>query len=360
VRRAAVRIPCLLAFLGAAAGLPPLAADDWPLWLGPTGDGVSAETGWRKDWPESGPPRLFEKAVGEGYSAVAVAKGRLVLFHRQGKELRIEALDPLTGKEGWHFAYPTDFTDRYGYNGGPRCAPIAGAAGGKDLVFALGPTGVLHALALGTGELAWKRDLQGEHGLAENFFGVGAAPLLDGGVVYVHLGGTDLGTGLAFALEAATGKTLWKTPTDGGSYAAARLAEIDGARHLFVFHRGGLSDLDPASGRERWKFPWYSRTYESVNAATPLVIGDALLFTATYGTGAVALRVRKEAHEVIWQDDLRAREKKLDCHWSTPIHREGHLYGFAGRHEQGSDLGASSSRPGRCCGPGRATSGAGR
>ena len=41
-----------------------------------------------------------------------------------------------------------------------------------------------------------------------------------------------------------------------------------------MFHRGGLSSYDPASGKERWKYPWKSRTYESVNGATPLVVGS--------------------------------------------------------------------------------------
>jgi outer membrane protein assembly factor BamB len=326
----------LLALL--AAGASPLAADDWPSWLGPAGDGSSRETGWLKDWPPGGPPRLFEKAVGEGYSAVAVAAGRLILFHRVRDEIRVESLDPLTGEGRWRFGYPTDYTDRYGYNGGPRCAPIVHGVAGKPLVFALGPTGSLHALDLATGKAVWARELEKELGLPSNFFGAGAAPLLDGKLLFVSLGGTETGTGAALALDAATGATAWRSPTDGGSYAAPRIAEIDGERQLFVFHRGGLSAFDPSSGRERWKFPWRSRLHESVNAATPLVAGDVLFFSSTYGMGAAALRVKKDSFDVLWQDDPRLREKKLDIHWSTPNLVSGLVYGFAGRHEEGSAL----------------------
>ncbi len=75
-------------------------ADDWPQWLGPSRDGVSAERGWLKSWPPSGPSRLWEKKIGHGFSGIVVAKGRLLLFHRVADELILESLDALTGKSG--------------------------------------------------------------------------------------------------------------------------------------------------------------------------------------------------------------------------------------------------------------------
>ncbi|MBI4606061.1 MAG: PQQ-like beta-propeller repeat protein [Planctomycetes bacterium] len=323
-----------LAALQAAA----LRAGDWPEWLGPQRDGSSRETGWLKAWPEAGPPRLFDRPVGEGYSAVSVAEGRLILYHRRGDEALVEALDPLTGRELWTFRHPTVYVDDYGYSGGPRCQPLVHRDGERAWVFALSAEGALHALELSTGKRLWGRDLEREHELQRNFFGAGAAPIVDRSLLVVSLGGRRTGTGLVLALEKSTGEIAWKAPTDGGSYATPRVAEIDGARHLFVFHRGGMSCLDPADGRERWKLPWRSRIYESVNAATPLVVGDVLFFSATYGTGGVALRVKKDSHEVLWKDDLRSREKILDTHWSTAVPVDGYLYGFAGRHEGEADL----------------------
>src|SRR6185312_11741877 len=41
--------------------------DDWPQFLGPTGDSKSAETGILTAWPKSGPKRVWVKAVGTGY-----------------------------------------------------------------------------------------------------------------------------------------------------------------------------------------------------------------------------------------------------------------------------------------------------
>jgi outer membrane protein assembly factor BamB len=282
--------------------------------------------------------------IGSGYSAVSVASGHLILCHRVKDTLRIESLDPLTGKENWRFAYPTDYEDRYGYNGGPRCAPLIEKAplteknAAAARVYALDPKGALYALELSSGKKLWMRDLEGELRLEANFFGVGAAPILEGKLLIVNLGGTDMGTGFTLALDKADGRLVWKTPTDGGAYAAVKAATIEGERQLFVFHRGGLSCLDPAGGKERWKFPWRSRVYESVNAATPLVVGDVLFFSATYGTGGVALRVKKDSYEVLWKDDLNSREKRIETHWSTAVCVEGYVYGFSGRHEPGSAL----------------------
>ena len=42
------------------------AAGDWPDYRGPGRSAVSAETGWRTDWPEGGPKRLWKVNVGNG------------------------------------------------------------------------------------------------------------------------------------------------------------------------------------------------------------------------------------------------------------------------------------------------------
>ena len=76
-----------------------LVAADWPQFLGPTRNGVSAETGLLATWPKSGPPVLWEKDVGDGYSGPVIAGDRLILFHRIGDSEIVECLDAASGKE---------------------------------------------------------------------------------------------------------------------------------------------------------------------------------------------------------------------------------------------------------------------
>src|SRR5258708_15255366 len=67
----------------------------------------------------------------------------------------------------------------------------------------------------------------------------------------------------------------------------------------------------------------------SVSAATPLVIGDLIFLSASYGTGAILLRFNQAKPEKIWSgDDI------LSNHYATSVHHDGFLYGFDGRQEQ--------------------------
>jgi hypothetical protein len=99
-------------------------AADWPMFLGPTADGISQETELRDNWPTNGPPQLWAKDIGTGYSAPSLRGETLILHHRLGNEEIIEALQAADGKPIWKFSYPSFYRDPFGYNNGPRCTPL--------------------------------------------------------------------------------------------------------------------------------------------------------------------------------------------------------------------------------------------
>src|SRR6185436_5554594 len=109
-----------LALLGFATGA---SAADWPRFLGPTANGVSTETGLIEKWPAKGPPTVWARPVGTGYSAPSVRGNLVVVHHRSGGNEIVEACNVANGREAWHYAYPSAFEDPYGYNNGPRCTP---------------------------------------------------------------------------------------------------------------------------------------------------------------------------------------------------------------------------------------------
>src|SRR5437899_2350350 len=78
-----------------------LAGADWPQFLGPTRNGISTETGLLQTWSQKGPPLLWEREAGEGFSGPVVAGERLILFHRLDGDEVVECLDPATGKLRW-------------------------------------------------------------------------------------------------------------------------------------------------------------------------------------------------------------------------------------------------------------------
>src|SRR5262249_756565 len=108
---------------------------------------------------------------------------------------------------------------------------------------------------------------------------------------------------------------------------------IDGARHALFFTRGGLVDVDPASGKLRFEFPWRARMQASVNAATPLIVGDLVFLSASYGTGAALLQIGSKGLKKIWSSD-----DALTNHYATSVYKDGFLYGYHGRQEEGPSL----------------------
>jgi outer membrane protein assembly factor BamB len=312
----------------AQAAARPQQAGDWPTFLGSEQTGVSRETGLLKSWPEKGPPLVWKTQLGQTYSTPSVVRGALVIFHRVGDEEVIERLDPETGQKKWRFGYATAYVDRFGYNGGPRSA--ATIDDGK--VFTLGAEGKLYALDLETGKPVWNRAIQDEYfGQGkQNFFGVGVAPRIDGDAILLNLGDERLGC--VTAIDKRTGKTLWRSGEDGASYSTATVADIGRSRLAFFLTREGGLCCRVADGTILWRYPFRSRDPYSANAASPVVIGDHVFLTAAYGVGSALLKVDERGVKEVW------RNKALGSHWATPIHLDGHLYGFDGRHEHEAEL----------------------
>jgi hypothetical protein len=113
-------------------------------------------------------------------------------------------------------------------------------------------------------------------------------------------------------------------------------------RHALFFTRAGLEDLDPANGQIRFALPWRSRSSASVNAATPLVIGNYVFVSASYGTGAALLEVNGSQFHKVWSND-----DSMSNHYSTCVYRDGFLYGFHGRQEEGQALRSVELRTGK-------------
>jgi outer membrane protein assembly factor BamB len=297
---------------------------DWPGLLGPNRDGTSPETGLLASWPAGGPRLVWEREVGEGYSGPAVAGNSLVLFHRVGGDEVVECLDSATGKGRWKFAYASTYGDQFGKGDGPRATPLI--ADGN--VWTLGAGGVLSCVGLTDGKKVWQRDLMADYGPRPGFFGVGTTPLREDGRLLVNVGARGAGV---VAFDPATGKEAWKATDQGASYASPVAATIDGVRHAIFFTREGVLSLDPATGAVRFSKRWRSRMDASVNAATPLVGGDLLFVTASYGTGALLLRCKKDSADEVWKSD-----RVLSSQYATPVVRGDFLYGCDGRSDVGT------------------------
>ncbi len=318
----------------------PLAAgavtSDWPCFLGASHDMRSTETKLAKTWPKEGPPLVWEMKRGTGYASPSISSDHLVYLHREGDQEVVECMKADTGERFWRFEYPTTFKDRYGYNNGPRASALIAA--GK--VYTYGAQGKLHCLDLATGQVLWARSINDEFKVPQDFFGTATTPLLEGNLLIINIGCPD-GPCVA-AFDKDSGKMAWASDAEGWgpSYASPVAATVQGARRVFVFAggesrppTGGLICLDPANGKVDFTFPWRSKTVESVNASCPVIIGNQVFISATYQTGGALLNILTGFKpEVAWKSD------DFGIHFMTPVHKDGYLYGFDGRHDQNSML----------------------
>lgn len=333
-----------------AAAVPDLrtriTGDDWPGFLGPLGTSVSTEKGIRSPWPREGLRIVWQMRTGNGYGMPSISKGRLFQFDRHGNKARLTCLRSETGEKLWAFEYPTEYDDAFGYSNGPRCCPVVD----EDRVYLHGAEGMLHCLRVTDGKLLWKVDTHADFHVVPNFFGVGSAPVVNGDLLLVQVGGSPRtnevvpfqelkGDNSALvAFHKYTGKVRYRLGDELASYAGLTLATIQGRSWGFLFARGGLIGFEPDTGKVDFHFPWRARVLESVNASNPVVVGDRVLVTEAYGPGSALVRVKPGGYDVLWTDADKGRDKSLQCHWNTPIHHQGYVYGSSARHSQHAEL----------------------
>ena len=317
------------------------AGEDWPQFLGPTGDNKSTERGILTKWPVAGPPIVWQLTLGTGYGSPTISQGRLFQFDRKANQARLRCLESETGELLWKFEYPSDYRDTYEYDNGPRASPVIDG----NRVYIFGAEGMLHCLAVADGKPIWKIDTTSEFGVVKNFFGVGSTPVVSGDLLIVQVGGSTAesrrsptgqlapdGTAVV-AFDKRTGEVKYKVGDELASYASPVLANIDGRSWCFVFARGGLLGFDPTNGKLDFHFPWRAPIVESVNASNPVVVGNQVFISETYGPGSALVKVRTGGYDIVWSDADRRRDKAMQTHWNTPIYHEGYLYGSSGRHD---------------------------
>jgi outer membrane protein assembly factor BamB len=318
---------------------------DWPDFLGPNRDARSPETGILTKWPTAGPRIVWQRELADGYAGPVISRGRLFQVDQFEGKSRLFALNSETGKELWKFEYRSAFTDLLGYDNGPRCCAVVDG----DRVYIFGAEGMLHCLRVADGKEVWKLDTAKEFGVVQNFFGVGSAPLVEGELLIVQVGGSPAdspetysgrvqgnGSGIV-AFDKYTGKIKYKLTDELASYASPVARTIHGRRWCFVFARGGLVAFDPAIGKLDFHYPWRARSLESVNASNPVIVNDEVLISECYEIGASMLKIKPGGYDVVWKDG-RKRKQSLATHWNTPIFHDGYVYGSSGRNTSDAEL----------------------
>ncbi len=310
-----------LALLAGRAG-----AADWPQYRGPDQTGQSAEKA-EVVWPPAGPKVVWKVPTPLGFSSFAVNGGQaFTLIIRDGQEVCV-ALDAATGKDLWTAPlgagkYPsggdTGAPDNKGGDG-PRSTPTVN----DGRVYVLDQNIVLYALNAADGKKIWTRDVMQEHAGRNISWNCAASPVIDGDLVFVAGGGP--GESL-LAFHKKTGQLVWKSQDEVMTHSTPLVATLLGERQVIFFMKSGLVAVSVKDGKLLWRF---AHPFNVSTAITPVAAGDIVYCSAGYGIGGAACRIAKEGTGFKATELWRIEGNNLVAnHWSTPVCKDGYLYGM--------------------------------
>jgi len=316
-------VAAVAVWLSAAHRTP---ADDWPQWRGPDRDGAWHETGLVESLTGSDLPLRWRVPISGGYSGPTVANGRVYVTDRvteptQQERVLCFAWD--TGQQLWAQAYPCDY-GKVSFTTGPRAAVTVD----DGRAYALGTMGHLRCLDATTGDLLWRKDPQTDYKARVPTWGVAAAPLVEGDLVIVHVGGEDGACLLAF--DKVTGKERWRALADRASYSSPLVIDQAGQRVLVCLTGERVAALNPTTGELLWDCP-FPPTKMVIAVATP-VVHKQWLFVSSFYDGSLMLKLASDrlAADGVWRrrGESEVQTDALHCMISTPIVDDAHVYGL--------------------------------
>jgi outer membrane protein assembly factor BamB len=298
-------------------------SSSWTQWRGPQRDGHTAVT----------PPAAFAAAptnvwkinVGLGHSSPLVADGRVYLHTRQGDQETLAAFDLASGKALWteRWAAPFKVDSAANSHGpGPKSTPTL--VNGKLYTFGLG--GILSCFDAATGAVKWRKSFEKEFAGTNPIYGAAVSPLVDQGLLIVHVGGEHKGALRAFDPE--TGATKWSWTEDGPGYASPIALDIAGTRQIITQTQKFIVGVAHATGQTLWKMP-FTTAYDQ-NVITPVVYKDMLIFSGE-NMGTFALRVTKQG--AAWQAGEVWKNPEISMYMSSPVVVGDTLYGLSHRNK---------------------------
>lgn len=294
-------------------------ASDWPQWRGPNRDGVSTETGWLEQWPQSGPPIAWKANVGVGFSSFTVANGRVYTAGNTDNTDTIFCFDAESGKTIWKYSYPSDLGDKY-FEGGTTGTPVVDG----DHLYFLSRWGDVFCFDAVTGKTIWSKNIHKETNVRIPGWGFGGSVLVFNDLLVLNVGEAGM------ALEKMSGKLRWQSASKDSGYSTPLPVQLN--RQWLALMGSGQSYLgvDLSSGKEVWRIRWV--TEYGLNAADPIVDGDRALISTGYSKGAALLKMASGEPQVLW------KSKVLRTHLNPAVRLGSYVYGFDGNAGEAASL----------------------
>lgn len=313
---------CLLSVVSAAR-----ASEAWPQWGGARRDFKSDAKGLASSWPVGGPRKLWERALGEGHSAIVSDGARLYTMYRKAANEYVVALDAASGRTVWEHEYAAPLLPKmdmtYGF--GPHSTPLLAG----ELVCGVGTTGKLLCLNRRDGKKVWGHDLWTDFNGSRINVGYSSSPIAYKDTIIVQVGGA--GHSL-MSFDRSDGRVRWQAHDFRNSSSSPIIIEFEGQTQLVAFMHDEVVGLDPEDGRLLWRHPVGAEWNFHFNISTPVWgEGNLLFVSAAYGTGGRVLQLaRAEGGKTLvrelWQSERTRVHKENAIRLGDVVYAStGHL-----------------------------------
>lgn len=306
----------------------PLDEPGWPQLRGPTFDSISQETGLADSWPDSGPPVLWTRELGQGYSSFAAVGNQVFTQCQSLYQQSLVCLNAETGDTIWshHYDWPYEGGGLYP---GPRSTPTWH----QGRLYFAAPDGTVGCLEAQSGKPVWSCNPKKQfHGRGTDF-GYACSPVVVDDRVIIPVGGNDASV---VALRVQDGSLVWKSGESSASYATPLPIRWRGRSLVITPLENSIAAFDARLGTPLWEIE-FSEGYDEHSAA-PIYQEPLLCVASPFRAGAKCYKLMTNSHGADDQsesDNVEPMVPKLV--WETPKFSNdvvssvlvgGRLYGF--------------------------------
>jgi outer membrane protein assembly factor BamB len=311
----------------------------WTQWGGPHRNFQTEATGIKDAWPSGGPPVVWKRPLGEGYSSPAVENGVLYTMYGKPRQEIVLAASAETGATIWEQTNSMGFTSDAAQDmgNGPYSTPLVVG----DRLFTTGVAGRLQCLDKKSGKLLWSQELWTQHGGSRLMYGYACSPIGFREMVIVPVGGP--GKAL-MAFQQADGKLVWAKNDYGNVYSSPVLIDVSGLEQLVVLLDGDVIGVNPHNGDLQWQVPF--KADYSIAVSTPLWSAGNLLFvSAEYNAGSKMIELQRNGTQTkateLWSSN------RLRLHHGNAMRVGDAIYFSSGGKGSQAILSAVEARSGK-------------
>lgn len=301
------------------------AGADWAQFMGPNGDGTSAEKGFPRSWPAEGPKVCWRVPLGPGYGGAAIRGGKVFVLDRVDRQKDVlRCLDLGSGKEEWTFSYdapgPID-------HDGSRSTPAVT----ETQVFTIGPFGHFHAVDRKSHEVLWKKNIVSDYGAKSPRWAVAQSPVLYKDMV---LAAPQSGSVGMVAFDQKTGQERWKSESIGPmAYGSPLLVNVEGVEQFVIVNNVGAASVRAADGKVLWK---YAHECKIPIPNVTALGGGKFFVTGAYLAGSAVIQVSKQGEN--WDVKEVGEKAQVGGHCHPGLLYKDHIYMLCNINERSDGM----------------------